>query len=98
MAACSFTAAACSASAWGIWCGASTQSATPASRAVFGMPSNWALSVSCTITRPPASCTSRMPREPSLPPPESTIATARAPQSCASERKKMSIGSDSSCW
>ena len=38
-----------------------------------------------------------MPREPSLPPPDSTIATARGPQSCASERKNTSIGSVSSC-
>ena len=34
-----------------------------------------------------------MPREPSLPPPESTTATARGPQSCASERKNTSMGS-----
>ena len=73
--------------------GESTQSATPASRAVRGIPSNWALSTSWTITSPPASWTSRIPRDPSLPPPERTTATARGPQSWASDRKKMSIGS-----
>ena len=54
-------------------------------------------SSSCTMTRPPASWTARTPRDPSLPPPDRTIATARGPQSCASERKKTSMGSVSSC-
>ena len=77
--------------------GARIHCATPASRAVLGMLSNWADAVSCTMTTPPASWMSRMPREPSVPPPDSTIATARAPQSWASDRKKTSMGSGASC-
>ena len=48
-------------------------------------------------TTPPALLISWMPREPSLPLPERTTATARSPTSCASERKKRSIGSVRPC-
>ena len=44
-----------------------------------------------TTTKPPASCTSGWPREPRCPP-DRTIAPARRPQSCASERKNTSMG------
>ena len=54
-----------------------------------GMPLNCAVSGLSQKTTPPARLTSWMPREPSLPLPDSTTATARSPASCASERKKM---------
>jgi hypothetical protein len=56
------------------------------------MPSKPALSGVCAITAPPCAWTSRSPREPSLPVPDSTMATARERASWASERKKWSIG------
>jgi hypothetical protein len=57
------------------------------------MPSNRADSVDSASTRPPARLTSTMPREPSLPEPDSTTAIARSRASWASERKNVSIGS-----
>ena len=68
------------------------KSASPVEMALRGIPSNVAESTSCTITRPPASFTARTPRMPSLPVPDSTIATERSPWSSASERRKKSIG------
>ena len=47
----------------------------------------------CTITRPPSPLIARTPCAPSLPVPESTMPIADSRRSCASERKKPSIGS-----
>jgi len=86
----------CAISARGICAGGNTWSATPVSTAARGIPSNCAVCGSWTMTRPPAACTSWMPREPSVPPPDRTTAAARRPQSCASERKNTSTGRVSS--
>ena len=72
----------------GIAPAASSASTMPVSIALFGMPSKRAVLGSWTRTRPPASCTSLMPREPSLPVPDRMTAIALRPASCASERRK----------
>ncbi len=65
--------------------------------ALTGIPLNCAVSGLSQKTMPPARLTSWMPREPSLPLPERITATARSPRSCASERRKRSIGSVRPC-
>lgn len=72
--------------------GGSTKSATPVRSALLGMPSKAEDSSFCAMTSPPDWWMSRVPREPSDPVPESTMATARLPASCARERKNRSMG------
>jgi hypothetical protein len=72
--------------------GSATWPAAPLSMALRGMPSKRALSGRCTSTRAPASRRVTIPREPSLPVPESTTPTAALPASRARERKKVSMG------
>ena len=72
--------------------GGRTKSATPVRMALLGMPSKAEDSSLWTMTSPPDWWMSTIPREPSLPVPESTMATARLPMSCARERKNTSMG------
>ena len=72
--------------------GSRKASTMPVCLADIGMPWKRAPSGGWHRTRPPASWTSRMPREPSLPAPERMMATERRPMSCASDRKKWSMG------
>ena len=72
--------------------GARTRASGTASRALRGIPSNLAVSGSCTTTNPPAWRMSRTPRDPSLPVPDRMTATARSPASWATDRRKWSIG------
>jgi hypothetical protein len=60
--------------------------------ALRGMPSNSVVSGACAITMPAAPLMARTPSVPSLPVPDSTMPMARSCWSCASERKKKSIG------
>jgi len=72
--------------------GPKTRSTSPVAIDANGMPSNSAVSGSCTMTTPPASLMCRMPREPSLPVPDSTMPTARSFRSAARDLKNRSIG------
>ena len=69
-----------------------TTSASPASMALRGMPSNLAEAGSCTKTTPAFSLMARRPSVPSEPMPERITPMLRSCRSSARERKKKSIG------
>ena len=72
--------------------GAKAASTTPASSALRGMLSNFAVDGSCARQNPPRSLIARSPAVPSAPIPDSTMPTDVAPWFSASERKKKSMG------
>ena len=78
--------------AWGSSSAGTTKSATPASTALRGIPSNFAVAGVWTSATPDTSLMARSPSVPSLPIPERITPTASSCWSLARERKKKSIG------